>query len=540
MAVDVEELEGSPTYSYDRGSGEAVRRFKMAWDDVGEFIEEILPSPYLDGTTVVVPEAAVYPGADWLYASKVAMEPFGKPEGLNEVPIEYSYAIVTVTYTTGAFDQAAAAPPTDGPGGVGGATSSSGPVGPAPTTDSGAAGEATTFVSHSVTMGGEFMSWPNAALQYGSPDVPLTSREGGMSSEDVKTVPEDQMVGVIMPTIEHSITWHFCPFPNWKAIRRMIGHVNAYWFCGCPPETMLFVGCEASRETTNTGIRAWSLTMKFAERNIHQVRQEYPIGWNHFLRANGFGIGQWSIIDRKAPLMYAYLAEDMAEPAVGETTPFSILPGRGRFINGYCEHPAGLWFITTKVSNWEVMQLTAAGQMLRRRREDPAGTTFAHTAGNHIQQIIFTRLVRAVTLRNNWIHVAALADESAGPGGFPEVGQFFILVEKDGSFFRRERMLVVERKPAPLIGTRQAEYWRVLRGVRNFEYTAGHYMECRTLSNPYVPVGTVVPDDPGELLDSGRTGICTHSVGDWVWLEKMPLYPMEDFRYLFTSGLTTR
>jgi len=102
--------------------------------------------------------------------------------------------------------------------------------------------------------------------------------------------------GLIEPTLEHKLTFQHVPIPPWAAIRRCRGKTNAEWILGSPPGCLLFLGCEADREQQNTGIRSWTVSLSFSEKNNGGTTDPYsgvtvdpynpgiPYGWNFQLR----------------------------------------------------------------------------------------------------------------------------------------------------------------------------------------------------------------------------------------------------------------
>jgi hypothetical protein len=273
MTVYREELEGSPTISFDRKGGKAKRMFAIAWNDYVEFAAEFLPSAFAAGNAGIIPPAASFPDLPWLIAESVEIEPHNPAgiSGLDEDPNTYpGGAKVTVNYSTSEFDQNKDDKgDKNGPGGENGSTG----------------GQAETFVSHRISIGGEFLILPSSSLLWEQGFTPLATAKNP-TPVATYAVTEDVHAGIIVPLIEHQITWHFVPSPPWRAIRQLMGHVNAYEFAGSPIETLLFLGVEASREITSEGTKAWSLDYKFSEKNYNPNLDANPQGWNFFLRQN--------------------------------------------------------------------------------------------------------------------------------------------------------------------------------------------------------------------------------------------------------------
>jgi hypothetical protein len=104
------------------------------------------------------------------------------------------------------------------------------------------------------------------------------------------------------PKGDHSVSWHFVPWPPWTAIRQCVGKVNAFKFAGAPRGTLLFLGAEASQDITTHGVKAWTLEYKFSEKNANAQNPLRPQGWNYFLRPNGENAGTFQPIARTVPI----------------------------------------------------------------------------------------------------------------------------------------------------------------------------------------------------------------------------------------------
>jgi hypothetical protein len=282
-----EELENSPSITMDRRGGSAQRVVRIAWDDINAFFLELFPNPYNGWGT------AIFPGYPWLVVDRVRVEPFDPaPRGLNE---EINYfpggARVTVDY----------APPERDPSLQGGAQGDKSGPGAGPGSTGGNTGSDQAFVTHKVSVGGEFITWPSKNLQWQDPAKGSAQWDPAPAKEF--EVSGDTSAAVVMPLIEHTISWAQVLWPPWLAIRQCLGRVNAYEFAGAPPGTLLFLGAEASRELTPTGIKAWQLDYKFSEKNYNALNPARPMGWNYFLRSDGANAGTMQLLYRKPPLI---------------------------------------------------------------------------------------------------------------------------------------------------------------------------------------------------------------------------------------------
>lgn len=289
MAVWYEELEGSPTINMDRRGGSAQRKVRIAWGDIDAFFQELFPDPFFGYT------GAFFPGYPWLVVDSVAVEPFdpnnptGQNEAINTFP---AGARVTVNYKPPELDQGHQGGPTGDRSGPGGTTGSAGNQ----------QGQSQTFVTHKVSAGGEFITWPSKNLRWmraanglDTPNQPQPEREYDVAA--------DSSAAVAIPLLEHSISWGSVEWPPWTAIRQCLGKVNAYSFAGAGPGTLLFLGCDASRELTSTGVKAWNLEYKLSEKNVNSANPALPMGWNYFLRPDGVNAGSFDLLFRKPPMI---------------------------------------------------------------------------------------------------------------------------------------------------------------------------------------------------------------------------------------------
>jgi hypothetical protein len=280
--VPYEELENSPNVTYNRRGGSAVRKVRIDWGNIDAFLTEIFPYN---------PNWAFLPGFPWLVVTEASIAPFdpARPNGMYEEINTYpTGALVTVNYTVspmlGYMQDVAYGGEGSGPGGSHGSSGGS---------------SQTTLLSHKVSLGGEYLNLPGLGLAWAT----AADRSGPYIPADVVgplfRVTEEVHVGVIVPTIEHSITWHQVLWPNWPGFRKCIGCVNQYTFAGAPPETLMFLGVEGSREIGNTGQSNWTLTFKFSEKNT-SPQSTTPTGWNCFFRPDAQAAGgSWQLMVRK-------------------------------------------------------------------------------------------------------------------------------------------------------------------------------------------------------------------------------------------------
>lgn len=271
MAVsDWEELQGSPKITVDRQGGKSTRMFKIPWDDRNLFLSRTIQPNAISG----YPAQSFIPGWGFQICQSVTFEP--QIEG-TDLPVvsetAYAYCTATVEYAPPPDDQEDNRPD-DTPGsGQGGGDGNNTPGGEQGATG-GQESDNFTHVTWDINVGGEFLTLPNLGLKWGTDDTDVI---------------EDVHAGMVIPTIEHTVTWHRCRQPPWGAIRSRIGCVNSGSFMGAETELLLFLGAEGTQERTDQGLSCWTLRYKFSEK---------PLGyrWNFFFRST---TGQWERLKKK-------------------------------------------------------------------------------------------------------------------------------------------------------------------------------------------------------------------------------------------------
>src|SRR4051812_34060711 len=76
MPVAFIELEGSPTIEVRDGQIAAARVFRVAWDDLTQFVNELWGSWSIVGGTFVFTLPAEFPGLPLCIVHEIAAEPF--------------------------------------------------------------------------------------------------------------------------------------------------------------------------------------------------------------------------------------------------------------------------------------------------------------------------------------------------------------------------------------------------------------------------------------------------------------------------------
>ncbi len=277
MAVPYEELAASPSFVMDRDGGSAVRTVRVAWSDIGRVILEVFP-----GALFGYPYTASVPGFPWLRAQKMSIDPWNPEHPSGHDPVMNTYpggAKITVEYAPNKF------PDND---------QSDGPAGNSL--------QDITFLEQKINFGGEYLTWPNNGVRWENNvnGAELRAYLPGGGGGQVPAVPEknfqvfeDIQVGVVIPTIEHTLNWKYVRFPPWVGIRNCIGKVNIEPFMGCHIETLLFSGASASRTYSTQGSPTWSLEYRLTEKCYNApVRNTLGLGNVQVTTAGtGYAIG---------------------------------------------------------------------------------------------------------------------------------------------------------------------------------------------------------------------------------------------------------
>lgn len=281
VLVPYHEVTGSPTFSLTRRGLTAKRTLHTNWNYVDALVAELTPYP---GNIF-----ATFPGRPLFVVDTIDIAPAPglDPDGQNEIPASYVNggdfgAKVEVTYKTPEWDS--------GTNSVSGDTSPRG--GGDPKADN------QTLLSHKVSVSGEFIVLPTRSMRW---EIAYDARNNiyGVGTDRVSG---DVSAGILVPLIEHDITWHYVLFPPWTAIRSCIGKVNRLPFAGAPRGTLLFLGCEANVDIASYENKYWTVTYKFAYKNNRLVNGwdafDYDKGWNYFLRPES---GQFELLLRRPP-----------------------------------------------------------------------------------------------------------------------------------------------------------------------------------------------------------------------------------------------
>lgn len=220
------------------GSSKAKREGKIPWSQTTEFISLVFP-PNSGG------RAAAFPNFPFLLASGLHIEPFSGDKSKVTAPVpsntdffslnEFGDAKVSIDYETPAYN-------------------------PLETQDD----DPTTLLSHRWTIGGEFLTLEHKGLRW---------CDGGPVDETITA-------GLLIPTIEHQITWPRVQNPPFSVMRDRIGTVNdnimTFNTGDIYTETLLFLGAELHRDIKTDGSLAWEVTYRFSEKRVRPAISTAP------------------------------------------------------------------------------------------------------------------------------------------------------------------------------------------------------------------------------------------------------------------------
>ena len=254
-------------------------------EELGEYFNRELGTSFAAGSAIVQRPVATLPGFPNLFLEELSVDEFGDEaigEGVNrfdqsglEVP-KNGWQIAS-TYRSPSFDQ--------------------GPTATLPENENQDMPElpVDTFLTVRITMGMEVMAIDKSGLEWN------LANGAGSVALGVNT-----SVAAFLPTETLHMTWMRVRFPPWTNIRSLRGNVNDTTFFGHEPETVMFLGMDASREFQVNGVRQWELGYKFG---VKEVKYTHPTsgltltaGWNHFFRSNpGSGDPNWQKIITSNP-----------------------------------------------------------------------------------------------------------------------------------------------------------------------------------------------------------------------------------------------
>jgi len=270
MGSEFEELAGSPTEHYGPDGVTAKREIICDWSIRGAILRELLGDGYAFGGT----GPAQYPNNEYVVVATVDVKPFPNTpdEQLNFDDITAD--INTYTSRFAKLSVQYKLQPRVG----GGSEPEEGP-------------EPGTFLTYNMNLGGEYVKvYDSIGLHW--------------ESNAVIPVPEDALPTILVPSSVHVLSWSLVKSPPWSAISFLRGKVNATVFCGYAAQTVLFEGCQASKEFVywdelDEPQFSWKLTYTFREKTISSTAGP-PIayyGWCHTFRTQGAAPGWDRLLD---------------------------------------------------------------------------------------------------------------------------------------------------------------------------------------------------------------------------------------------------
>ena len=262
ITVDHEELDGSPTESYDDQGFKAVRVLQCAWADRLTLAEELRGGNRYVGDQYVYTRPQRYPHYEQATVADVSIAPFGATQaGADTTQASYPYARLTVTYRVPDYGS-----------------------NPAEEIEE-------TLVTESLEPAAEFLTLPHEGYFWkdGADWVPLTETEAPQK---------------LLRMLEWVYTRHQqTHLPS--AVLDLVGKVNDSTVTSTtlglsfPAGTLLYNPPQLEREITTTGAKAWRVTYRFTYR---------PSGWNKFPRRKKDG--------KDTSFETIYKSQDAGDPLV--------------------------------------------------------------------------------------------------------------------------------------------------------------------------------------------------------------------------------
>lgn len=264
--IPYEELEGSPSFGGTKDGFTAQTIWRVPWTYVAALALELFPPNDPTLSLLYQTPPMTFPGFSNLYAQSFRAEPFIPDCPRNVVAFSTNYythgARITIDYTS---------KPWDG-----------------------------SIWDHRVTIGGEMLRLPTSGFSWKSVYDADPANFTPIQEPDLR-------VCKVVPTLEHSITIYGVPEPPWEAILAAEGHVNSNTVVGkvtVEPETMMFMGCEASQSLTANGMSCWTLEYRFSQKELTEGEGEdaVVVTWNHFRRRD---TGKWEkLVNKDGGNMY--------------------------------------------------------------------------------------------------------------------------------------------------------------------------------------------------------------------------------------------
>lgn len=242
---DFEELEGSPTESFDSSGIIVSRRVKIPWSQRLEFIAAMKGNTVQNGDTTIYTPPQQYEDIPGLYVDTANAEPWHGPEISDKLGdgkwATYQHALVSITYRTGTNNSS------------GGGTENEDPL--------------SVFTTEDIEPTAEYLTLSNTKLYW---DAART-----------RPLAETEAPTKLIRGLEWVYTVHrLRSLPN--AVKDLTGKVNSNTITSrrfgfaFAAETLLYAPPRIRIETMSDGTEAMSAEFRFTYR---------PSGWNKFFKA---------------------------------------------------------------------------------------------------------------------------------------------------------------------------------------------------------------------------------------------------------------
>ena len=279
-------LGGYPTYKIEHGGMSAERRGILPWDQLDSFVQSILPPSTYIGGNYTYQKGVQFPNRPNLRACSLDIKPYVDRTRVQEAlgpDYKHDYWDVTIYYKS----------------------------------------DNDPYFSHNWSAGGEVFTVAESGLAwdsiyYGfsssgttlgsSPNVASFDSKGIGVLRGVRPAQSDKLTPrLLVPHIEHQITWHRVVRPPYTAIRRCLGKVNGPKLSSSgipvvvngvaddgslmlrtgkvPKECMLLGGVQINRIVLVDGNWSFEIVYKMSERQVEAEDQTDKGGWNHYFRA---------------------------------------------------------------------------------------------------------------------------------------------------------------------------------------------------------------------------------------------------------------
>jgi hypothetical protein len=209
MVLDAQMLEGFPEIKLGRGGTDSSIRaeYKIPWSQIGQAVAEVFPSP-LAGYVC----SASFPGFPSLVAKTVEFYPFHDKAAPYDNPdwtLWYDDARVVINYAPRSEDRQVQSGPSGDGSGPGGSAGSTG-------------GQEVTFVSHKIAIGGEFLTYPQEAIQWDQPAA-LTS-PGEKAKAALRVIPIQATLNQAVDAFKTKFVCDPFKLPDHRELEGVIGN----------------------------------------------------------------------------------------------------------------------------------------------------------------------------------------------------------------------------------------------------------------------------------------------------------------------------